>query len=105
MYAQQHCVLRGYASAHLAALYAAAVGALPGMGPWLQPESARPLLQALGLWHPSVSAALLPVLGLLVLVRSLARADGRLHVQSCTGSSLPLPSSIENTLAQLSMLS
>ena len=64
----QHRLLRVYATLHLAALYLASAAALPGLSPWLQPQRAQPLLQALGLWEPSIVAAMLPVLGLLVLV-------------------------------------
>ena len=66
----QHRLLRFYAALHLAALYLAAAAALPGLSPWLQPQHAQPLLQALGLWEPSIVASMLPVLGLLVLVSS-----------------------------------
>ena len=64
----QHRLLRIYAALHLAALYLAAAGALPGLSPWLQPQRIQPLLQALGLWEPSIVASMLPVLALLVLV-------------------------------------
>ena len=64
----QHRLLRLYAALHLAALYLAAAAALPSLSPWLQPQRAQPLLQALGLWQPSIVASMLPVLGLLVLV-------------------------------------
>lgn len=64
----QHRLLRLYAALHLAALYLSAAAALPGLSPWLQPQRAQPLLQALGLWQPSIVASMLPVLGLLVLV-------------------------------------
>jgi hypothetical protein len=68
----QHRLLRAYATAHAAALYAAAAGAAPGARAWLQPPAAEALLQALGLWAPSLPRALLPVLALLLLVRAAA---------------------------------
>ena len=52
----QHRLLRVYAALHLAALYLASAAALPGLSPWLQPQRAQPLLQALGLWEPSIVA-------------------------------------------------
>jgi hypothetical protein len=55
-------------SLHLAALYAAYVGGLPGFDAVLQPPDRQQLLSLVGVWQPSVTAGMLPVLGLLLLV-------------------------------------
>lgn len=72
---QLHLLLRCYASAHLAAVYAVYVGGLPGFGAVLQPEAAEPALRVAGLWQPRVALAMLPTLGLLLLVRGLMHMD------------------------------
>jgi hypothetical protein len=65
--ASQWLALRGYASLHLLALYGAVLGGLPGLA-GLQPEGARPTLSMLGLWDPSITGDLAPVLSVLLLV-------------------------------------
>lgn len=60
-----------YASMHLALMYATVVSSLPALGDrvhWLVPQD---WLQSLGLWDPSVSHSIAPVLILLLLVRCL----------------------------------
>lgn len=66
-----HRVLRGYASLHLAATYAAYVGGLDGLPATVQPEGWEGWLSVLGLWHPRVVPGMLPLLALLLLVRLL----------------------------------
>lgn len=63
-----HWLLRIFCSLHLLAVYAAFVGGLPGFRAILQPEQQKQLLFAIGLWHPSVAAGMLPLLALLLLV-------------------------------------
>ena len=63
-----HWLLRIYGTFHLLAVYAALVGGLPGFKHILQPAHQKPLLTAIGLWHPSVAAGMLPLLGLLLVV-------------------------------------
>lgn len=63
----QHMVVRGYASAHVALLYAALLIGMPGLD-GLLPEGWRPWLQALGLWRVSVVNAVLPLTALVLVV-------------------------------------
>lgn len=66
-----HLFVRAYASLHLLALYVAAVVALPPVRALLPalPKHVVQALKAMGLWHPDVAAGLLPLLGLVLLVR------------------------------------
>lgn len=68
-------LLRGYCSLHIAAVFMAVVGRLPGMGSALQPEEHQQLLSIIGLWQPPVVLGLLPLLGLLLLATLHAGVD------------------------------
>ena len=65
----QHVLLRTYATLHVAAMYLAAVAALPGLGDRLRGSLPEPALAALGLWDPPAPGrSIAPALGLLLLV-------------------------------------
>jgi hypothetical protein len=64
-----HLLLRLYTSTHLLAAYIFFVGGLDGWSRWLQPDNWSPELRVLGLWYPSVVGGIMPLLGLLLLVR------------------------------------
>ena len=66
----QHILLRLYASLHLALMYVASVSLLPAMGSPLGSLVPEPVLDTLGLLHPSTTKSMLPVLSLLLLVCS-----------------------------------
>ena len=68
--AVQHIFLRLYASLHLALMYGVSVSLLPAMGSPLGRLVPEPILETLGLLHPSTTKSMLPVLSLLLLVRS-----------------------------------
>lgn len=68
MSALQHWVMRAFACGHLIAMYTAVITWLPGLPSLLHPTVAERVLEALGVWHPSVAKGMLPVLLALVLV-------------------------------------
>ena len=73
---QRNCMLsRTACSLHLVAVYTFYVGGLPGFGAALQPAAGQKLLEALGLFQPSVAAGMVPLLGLLLLVRLACGPD------------------------------
>ena len=82
----QHMFLRIYASLHLALMSAAVVSGLPAMGDRLHRFLPDDWLQSLGLWNPSVSHSIVPVLILLLMVRSMTclafHANGALAFHS-----------------------
>jgi hypothetical protein len=64
----QHLLLRVYATLHVAAMYLAAVAALPGLGDRLRRSCPEAALRALGLWEPpSPGRSIAPALSLLLL--------------------------------------
>ena len=93
----RHRLLRCYATLHLAAVYAAYVGGLPGFGAALQPAGAEAALRTLGLWAPRVAPGMLPLLGLLLLVRGRgegsswgsAQLVSKLGLASCLCTRMP----------------
>lgn len=64
----QHWVVRGFAAVHLFLMYAAVLSWLPGLPSAMHPPASQSGLQLAGLWHPSLSKSLLPVLLLFVMV-------------------------------------
>lgn len=76
---QRHLLLRGYASAHLAAVFATYVGGLPGTGGALQPAELQQPLSIVGLWDPTVAVGMLPVLALLLLATLHSSVDRAVH--------------------------
>ncbi len=66
----QHTFLRIYASLHLALMSAAIVSTLPGMSDHMHKSLPEDWLQSLGLWNPSISHSVAPVLVLLLMVCS-----------------------------------
>lgn len=76
---QRHLLLRGYASVHLAAVFAAYVGGLPGMGGALQPAELQQPLSIVGLWDPTVAVGMMPTLGLLLLATLHSSIDRAVH--------------------------
>ncbi len=71
----QHTFLRTYASLHLALMSAAIVSSLPGISDHLHKSLPQDWLQSLGLWNPSVSHSIAPVLVLLLVVSSSLLAN------------------------------
>ena len=52
-------------------MYLAVLTWLPGLPSLLHPSVAQGVLEALGVWHPSIVKGMLPVLLVLLLVSSL----------------------------------
>ena len=58
-------------------MYLAVLTWLPGLPSLLHPQVAQGVLEALGVWHPSIVKGMLPVLLVLLLVSSLGQLDLR----------------------------
>ncbi len=78
----QHWVLRVFASGHLVVMYLALLTWLPGLPSLLHPSLAQGVLEALGVWHPSIVKGMLPVLLVLLLVSSLGQTESQTHVHT-----------------------
>ncbi len=76
----QHWVLRIFASGHLVVMYLAVLTWLPGLPSLLHPSLAQGVLEALGVWHPSIVKCMLPVLLVLLMVSSLSQTASQMHV-------------------------
>lgn len=76
----QHWVLRVFASGHLVVMYLAVLTWLPGLPSLLHPSVAQGVLEALGVWHPSIVKCMLPVLLVLLLVSFLGQNGSQMHV-------------------------
>ena len=69
----QHWAVRTFASGHLMVMYLAVLTWLPGLPTLLHPSAAQGVLEALGVWHPSIARAMLPVLLALLLVSHISQ--------------------------------
>ncbi|CAL8464921.1 g4456 [Coccomyxa elongata] len=87
--AAQHTFLRIYASLHLTLMSAAIVSTLPGMSDHLHKSLPEDWLQSLGLWNPSVSHSVAPVLVLLLAATIHSSLGNWLRLQSDKGVQLP----------------
>ena len=61
-------------------MYLAVLTWLPGLPRLLHPSVAQGVLEALGVWHPSIVKGMLPVLLGLLLVSSLGQNGSQMHV-------------------------
>ncbi len=60
-------------------MYLAVLTWLPGLPSLLHPSLAQGVLEALGVWHPSIVKGMLPVLLVLLLVSSLGQTESQMH--------------------------
>ncbi len=63
-------------------MYLAVLTWLPGLPSLLHPSVAQGVLEALGVWHPSIVECMLPVLLVLLLVSSLGQSGSQMHVHT-----------------------
>lgn len=61
-------------------MYLAVLTWLPGLPSLLHPSLAQGVLEALGVWHPSIVKGMLPVLLILLLVSSLGQIESQMRV-------------------------
>ena len=61
-------------------MYLAVLTWLPGLPSLLHPSLAQGVLEALGVWHPSIVKGMLPVLLVLLLVSSLGQIESQMRV-------------------------